>query len=171
MINHHLSPYSTRLQEIKELQLGEYYFREYLSQGALNIEDKCQIVSASAMIKNGLLDLQPKLKCYARWPECPRPPWAKPVVRLQKTLDDEKTCIDIENPIQAITNIVRLFKPSWKLPIAASLASCSSTCESSLQSFLNIDFTDDKRRNFHTSKTKVFAYNMPKVRHFNTILI
>ncbi|KAF2844502.1 hypothetical protein T440DRAFT_503007 [Plenodomus tracheiphilus IPT5] len=165
------SPYSTRLQEMKELRLGEYYFGEYLSQGALNIEDKCQIVSASAMIKNGLLDLQPELKCYARWPECPRPPWAKPVVRLRKTLDDEKTCIDIENPIRAITNIVRLFEPGWKLPIAASLASCSSTCESSLQSFLNIDFTDDERRNFHTSKTKVFAYNMPEVRHFNTILV
>lgn len=30
---------------------------------------------------------------------------------------------------------------------------------------------DDERRNFHTSKTKVFAYNMPEVRHFNTILV
>lgn len=56
-----------------ETHVGSYYFGEYLSQGALKIEDKCQIVSAQEIIDQGLFSLHPELG---------KPGWANEVVLL-----------------------------------------------------------------------------------------
>jgi hypothetical protein len=39
---------------------GSFYFREYLSRGALKIEDKCQIVSAQEIMDQKLSCLRPE---------------------------------------------------------------------------------------------------------------
>ncbi|KAG9242212.1 hypothetical protein BJ878DRAFT_184442 [Calycina marina] len=47
--------YNADLEGFKSLRSrDDYYFGEYLSQGALKIEDKCGIVSAQAIIDRGL---------------------------------------------------------------------------------------------------------------------
>jgi len=46
---------------------GFFYFGEYLSQVALKIEDKCQIVSAEAIIGEGLYNLRPEFKGFSEW--------------------------------------------------------------------------------------------------------
>lgn len=62
---------------------GCYYFGEYLSQGALKIEGKCQIVSAQDIISQGLYDIRPEFEEFANWEPEPYPPWADPVIELR----------------------------------------------------------------------------------------
>jgi len=109
--------FDAKLQNLEELrttrQAGSYYFGEYLSQGALKIEDKCQIVSAQALFTQGLFSLQPELG---------RPGLAKEVVRLRevfhlKAVEHQRI---IEAQLEAAVNIAQLFESCWRLPIAAN---------------------------------------------------
>ena len=62
------SPFCIGLEDLKTLRLKKgIYFGEYLSQGALKIEGKCQIVLAQAMIDQGLYDLRPEFDEFAFW--------------------------------------------------------------------------------------------------------
>ncbi|KAH8698225.1 hypothetical protein GQ44DRAFT_633019 [Phaeosphaeriaceae sp. PMI808] len=135
------APYDTELRKLKKLRRSQFYFGEFLSQGALKIEDECQIVSASAMIKRGLLSLQPDLASFAEWNPTPRPPWAKPVVHLRGNFDQKKTESSIEERLRAVTRIAQLFEPGWRLPMAASLATCLCTSEGLLRPFLSLQFS------------------------------
>lgn len=71
------SPFDANLAEMETLrtqvQGGRFYSGEYLSQGALKIEGKCDIVSASALIDQGLFDLQPIFREFTRWPKSFKP--------------------------------------------------------------------------------------------------
>ncbi|KAL5330966.1 hypothetical protein ACEPPN_000493 [Leptodophora sp. 'Broadleaf-Isolate-01'] len=63
------------LEDFKGLRLKkDWYFGEYLSQGALKIEDKCQIVSAQAMIDRGLYDLRREFEEFSHWEIARKPP-------------------------------------------------------------------------------------------------
>ena len=103
---------------------GSYYFGEYLSQGALRIQDKCSIVPASAIMRCGLFNLQPLLLDYKQWPT-EKTPWANEVVRLREdfysleAIDTQVT--DAET--NAAAKIASLFRSRFRLPIAASLLS------------------------------------------------
>ncbi|KAF2787277.1 hypothetical protein K505DRAFT_353938 [Melanomma pulvis-pyrius CBS 109.77] len=90
---------------------GRYYFGEYLSQGALRIEGKCDIVSASALIDQGLFDLQPAFKEFTQWPKAFAPPWVYPVLKLRDEIR-HKICS---------SSITQLFGSRWRLPMAANL--------------------------------------------------
>ena len=115
------SPFDADLKNFKDRVRKKMYFGEYLSQGALKIEGKCQIVSAQAMIDQGLYDLRLEFEEFARWKLQPKPPWAKPVVDLRKDLFHiESPAISYEK-LQIVVNIAKLFGPYRKLPIAANL--------------------------------------------------
>lgn len=77
MLNRHLrwkgnSTDSDNIVSLDELIVirvaGSFYFGEYLSQGALDIEDKCQLVSAEAIINQGLIKLQPLILSESAFP-------------------------------------------------------------------------------------------------------
>jgi hypothetical protein len=78
---------------------GSFHFGKYRSQGALRIEDECQIISAQAFIDQRLFLLQPEFKSPM---EKRGPTWANEVVRLreaflpeqgrQTTNDEGKKC-------------------------------------------------------------------------------
>ncbi|KAI9768820.1 MAG: hypothetical protein M1840_004634 [Geoglossum simile] len=154
---------------------GSYYFGEYLSQGALKIEDKCQIVSAQAIINEGLYDLQPKFEEFAKWERRPRPPWAEPVIRLREVFYEtvKRQEIGKEEREPAI-KIAQLFGPHWRLPVAANLIALlprRSEGSDILQAFRASPFTDDDRRECSPSKTKVVAYDtLPEVQQFGDIM-
>ncbi|KAK4041707.1 hypothetical protein C8A01DRAFT_14563 [Parachaetomium inaequale] len=116
--------FDKQLANFENLRLGGlYYFGEYLSQGALKIEHKCQIVSAQAMIDQGLYDLQPKFRDFAMWPKAPQPPWAKPVLKLREEFEKEPRDtleVSLEEHLAA-KNIADLFGGLWALPVAANL--------------------------------------------------
>lgn len=102
---------------------GSYYFGEYLSQGALKIADKCEIVSAQKMIDTGLYDLQPEFQKFARWTPEPQPPWANPVIELREGFYQKKTAGLGRNKeeLEAAVAIAKLFGPRWSLPVAGNL--------------------------------------------------
>jgi len=64
---HAYGSYNTELQNFGDLRTrkhrdytGSFHFGEYLSQGALRVKDKCQLVSAQAIVDQGLFNLQPE---------------------------------------------------------------------------------------------------------------
>ena len=116
------SPFDADLENFKGLRLRkDMYFGEYLSQGALKIEGKCQIVSAQAMIDEGLYDLRLEFEEFARWKLERKPPWAKPVVNLRKDLFYIESPEISNETLQVAVNVAKLFELHWTLPIAANL--------------------------------------------------
>lgn len=101
---------------------GSYYFGEYLSQGALRIEDKCDIVSAQALINHGLFDLQPEFEKSARGGTTSHlPPWANEVIRLREVFYERGPVARVhQQELQAAISIAQLFAPHWRLPVAAN---------------------------------------------------
>ncbi len=97
------------------------YFGEYLSQGALKIEGKCQIVSAQAMIDRGLYKLQPEFKKYADWEHVEKPPWVMPVCDLREGLSTIKSPETSKEKLQVAIDISQLFEQCWRLPVVANL--------------------------------------------------
>jgi hypothetical protein len=110
------------LEDFKDLRLKkDMYFGEYLSQGALKIEGKCEIVSAQAMIDQGLYDLRREFEEFALWERCRSPPWAYPVVDLRKDLCQIESPEISDERLRVAVDVAELFGPCWALPIAANL--------------------------------------------------
>lgn len=116
------SPFDEALQNIKVLRSrGDWYFGEYLSQGALKIENKCRIVSAQAMIDMGLYDLQHEFETFSRWKKGRSPPWARQVVNLREVVYQIEGSGESDDRICIAIRISQLFGPCWALPMAANL--------------------------------------------------
>ncbi|KAF5700186.1 hypothetical protein FMUND_14429 [Fusarium mundagurra] len=101
---------------------GYYYFGEYLSQGALKIEGKCQIVPARDIILRGLYDVRPEFAKFENWEPQQSPPWADAVIELRESFYLTKTKQQeiCKKALNAAFGISRLFESHWRLPIAAS---------------------------------------------------
>lgn len=82
------------------------------------------IVSAKAMINCGLFTLQPLLRDYKSWPTKDTP-WANEAVRFREGFyggeEMERPVADTEK--QVVLEIASLFRPSYRLPMAASFLS------------------------------------------------
>ncbi|KAK0619423.1 hypothetical protein B0T14DRAFT_208177 [Immersiella caudata] len=154
---------------------GSYYFGEYLSQGALRIEDNCQIVSAQAMIVTGLYNLHPEFEEFGRWEMQDKPPWADLVIRLRE--DFYKPPVEwpeisaVEQ--EAAINIAQLFGQRWRLPMAANLiAMLPRRIEDGdiLQAF-KIAFTEHERTACSPRNTKIVPYHtLPEVQQYNDVM-
>ncbi|KAF2143151.1 uncharacterized protein K452DRAFT_193527, partial [Aplosporella prunicola CBS 121167] len=124
------SPLNERLANLEKLRdkqhrefKGKFYFGEYLSQGALRIEDKCAVVSARALIASGLYDILPEFEVLAQRPLSPNPEWANQVIRHREAFySEEPGCQKVSSEeIQAAMQIGELFGPPWRLPLAINL--------------------------------------------------
>jgi hypothetical protein len=114
--------FDNALQDFKGLRLKkDWYFGEYLSQGASKIEGKYQIVSAQAMINEGLYRVRREFEDFAQWEPSRTPPWARPVVELRKGLYRIGSPGLGEEELRVAVSIAQLFGSPFKLPVAASL--------------------------------------------------
>jgi hypothetical protein len=59
-------PLNAELESFQHLRLGHYYFGEYLSQGALATENKCEIVSAQEIINRVLYKMRHEFGKFAQ---------------------------------------------------------------------------------------------------------
>ena len=100
----------------QQTQLLVYYFGEYLSQGSLKIENKCQVIPANILFEqNQLHHIQPKFAEFAHIHHHTvggKPPWVKEVNQLHNTLQPgNKLPILPENEmsgcLQAIERIIK----------------------------------------------------------------
>lgn len=120
---------------------GSYYFGEYFSQGALRIENKCQIVSAQAIINHGLFEIRPEFSEQLP-PE--DTPWANKVIALREAFYLTESPSITEVGIRAALAIAELFGGRWRLPLAASLVALlpsRSNNRAILQAFVDASFT------------------------------
>ncbi|OJJ96470.1 hypothetical protein ASPACDRAFT_46638 [Aspergillus aculeatus ATCC 16872] len=117
-------PHGEGLARLKEFRDAELYFGEYLSQGALQIEGKCQVISAQSLCEgNRLRRIQPAF-ADIQLPQ-QRPRWANEVLRLRGVLETRRQTHPAvpHDCMQALREIVDLFEdPAWRLPMAAYFA-------------------------------------------------
>lgn len=115
------APHDSNLKYFKGLRRREFYFGEYLSQGALRIEGKCEIISAEAMINAGLLKLNREFKKYVNDPT--NKDWARPVLHVRKNCEDSwsQSPPISEKKIQKAIAVSQLFGQRFRLPIAINL--------------------------------------------------
>lgn len=103
------------LPGLKKLREREYYFGEYLSQGALRIEGCCSIASMRHIIDDGLAFLRPE---FGRV-EAFNGEWANGVITLRKAFDvSEIRYLAMDSEVDAALRIGKRYEPSWEVPIA-----------------------------------------------------
>ena len=187
--------FDEKLQDLKCLRTekrsrfsGSFYFGEYLSQGALKIEDKCQCVSAQVIIDQGLFHLQPE---FSKSIVAEKPSWSNEVLRLREPFyhNSAKAQPVTKEELEAAIKIAQLFGPGWRLPMAANLIGLLprlSEDPAILLAFTGSSFTGstapflllnkligkaEERQNCSPSITKIFAYaTLPEVQQFDTIM-
>ncbi|PCD21511.1 hypothetical protein AU210_016472 [Fusarium oxysporum f. sp. radicis-cucumerinum] len=160
---------------------GYYYFGEYLSQGALKIEGKCQIVPARDIILRGLYDVRPEFAKFENWEPQQSPLWANAVIELRESFyltktkqqrtstegEQRKIC---KKALNAAFGISRLFESHWRLPIAASFIALAPHRTDNEEILLKVR-SHNNRENCSPLRTKTVAYNtLPEVQAYNVIM-
>ncbi|CAG9950130.1 unnamed protein product [Clonostachys rosea f. rosea IK726] len=163
------------LRDLKNLRLGKsqskssgcYYFGEYLSQGALRIEGRCQIVSAMDIINGGLYKMLPELEEFEDWNRDEKPPCARMVVRLRKSLGSRMSLAgrEVDGEIHARS---KLRSCSNALEAADG---CEPDCTYPERLLRCRDFEGISRRTIHSERTVIMAYDtLPEVQKFSDIM-
>lgn len=114
-------PCDPDLGRLENLRKTKYYFGEYLSQGALQIEGECEIISAQAIINEGLYVLLPELESFAQWEPQPKPPWPNEVIKPREKFyykGETELQGSSEGELQAAIHIGELFGQRWRMPMA-----------------------------------------------------
>ncbi|KAJ5638693.1 hypothetical protein N7528_001083 [Penicillium herquei] len=131
--------YHDRLKKFQSLRkLDNYYFGEYLSQGALKIENKCQRIPGHILLQNDRLHrIQPEFDTVIA-EEREKPRWPKKVIYLRGVIRPSGglkllTSVDMGDRLQAIKEILEDITPHWQFPIAIYLAALMGAKLSTLE--------------------------------------
>lgn len=114
------------LENFRSFRNGpKLYFGEYLSQGSLKIEGKCEIISAQSLFEGDRLRrLQPHFQALDDLPfRNGKPLWANEVIRLRNVIwqaTDVRVLSpqEMEGRLEAVKEIVQNLQPSWRFPLA-----------------------------------------------------
>lgn len=124
----------------------EYYFGEYLSQGSLKIQDKCQVIPATVLFENGRLNrLQPHFADIRSLGTGVTVNWAKEVVRLREAIwpaiaPHDLSASDLVKRFQAAREIIcHHVAPAWRLPLAIYFTALIGTTSAKLEHEENAD--------------------------------
>ncbi|KAB8067781.1 hypothetical protein BDV29DRAFT_196174 [Aspergillus leporis] len=117
---------TTRLQYLRNETIQ--YFGEYLSQGSLKIEGKCEMISAQSFFESDRLRrLQPH---FLEFHDVPfsngKPIWVKEVIRLHETIWPFTdlpilSSAEMADRLEAVKEIIQNLTPSWRYPLAIYL--------------------------------------------------
>ncbi|KAK3681566.1 hypothetical protein B0T22DRAFT_387339, partial [Podospora appendiculata] len=98
-----------------------FYYGEYLSQGALEIEDRCQMVTADAIITQDLFSLRPEFEeSMSGGSDGPGLRLASEVNRLRVRFNDHIQPASLRE-LAAAQRIAMRFGRRWRVPVAAHL--------------------------------------------------
>lgn len=137
------------LRRTRDPDLGSYsYFGEHLSQGFLDIQSKCQVVSAHDLIDHGLYQLLPQLRNFQEGLSTSSIPWAKEVMQLRRDLYIHPLLVlemgSATERRKAALSIASLFRPPWRMPMAIRLITMVTDLwdtEETLKIFRRASFT------------------------------
>ncbi|KAB8257965.1 hypothetical protein BDV32DRAFT_76683 [Aspergillus pseudonomiae] len=117
----------------------KHYFGEYLSQGSLNIANKHQMIPATSLFAENLLQrLQPQFAGIIGTKSGKQnPDWVKEVLHLRRSIWtgnklDRLSSAEMLGRLEALKELADLFQPGWRFPLAiyfASLISSESVTE------------------------------------------
>ncbi|KAJ5653813.1 hypothetical protein N7490_000816 [Penicillium lividum] len=125
------------LEDVRYMR-DDNYFGEYLSQGELKIEGKCETISAKSLFQcDRLRRVQPH---FLEFHELPtrngKPVWAIEVIRLREAIwtyaDAPVSSEDMMDRLDAVKEIIQDLKPGWGFPLAVyftALIGAESTME------------------------------------------
>lgn len=119
-------PYRKNLESLRYLRNEtQNYFGEYLSQGSLKIEGKCEVICAQSLFEHDRLRrLQPHFREFQNLPfNKGRPIWPQEVLRLRGSIWQPAdlhtpSSADLEDRLKAVKEIVQNLEPRWRLPLA-----------------------------------------------------
>ncbi|KAE8327017.1 hypothetical protein BDV39DRAFT_176107 [Aspergillus sergii] len=119
-------PPRKNLESLRDLRnKTQNYFGEYLSQGSLKIEGKCEVICAQSLFENDRLRrLQPHFREFQNFPfNKGRPIWPQEVLRLRESIWQTAdlqipSSADIGDRLKAVKEIVQDLEPRWTLPLA-----------------------------------------------------
>ncbi|KAF3391371.1 hypothetical protein F1880_007674 [Penicillium rolfsii] len=121
--------YNDRLEDFWSLRTRpQMYFGEYLSQGSLKIEKKCQVITAEMLFEQDRLRrIQPYFADLYHGRREQKPEWVREVNRLRNTIWPATGSASISSTglgdrMQAIHEILQHVAPDWKYPIAIYFA-------------------------------------------------
>ncbi|KFA68970.1 hypothetical protein S40285_08606 [Stachybotrys chlorohalonatus IBT 40285] len=147
---------------------GFYYFGEYLSQGALNVEGRAHMVSAQDMIDAGLFTLCPEMRTRLTLGS----EWTNEVIRHREGFKMVQRFKAAPHEIEAALSVAQLFG-RWRLPVAANLLGVlprQAQDDLILQAFKRTVFSDQERESCSPMRTTVVPYNtLPEVQQFEDI--
>jgi len=110
------------LSKLKDIRHhGKYYFGEYLSQGALQIEGSCAIVSMDNIVAHGLYHLREEFQTIAWKPE---KLWARKTRELRRAHfrarkeGVKQPSLATDRELTAAWHIGMSFGSTWLLPVA-----------------------------------------------------
>ncbi|KAI2785905.1 hypothetical protein POX_h09667 [Penicillium oxalicum] len=117
------SKFNDSLRRFQRLRRGnKYYFGEYLSQGRLSIEGKCQMISADVLFEQHRLQrLQPHFHDPNLMRPSYNPEWANAVVRLRERIWAQHVIVletEMNSRLAAMREIIDHFDDGWKAPMA-----------------------------------------------------
>ncbi|GES62290.1 hypothetical protein ATEIFO6365_0005026700 [Aspergillus terreus] len=104
---------------------NEFYFGEYLSQGALKIEGKCATISAHLLFESNRLRRLQRQFCELQ--DLPfnndKPVWVQEVRHLRDTIWGPRnprtsSLTGIGDRLEAVKEIIQDLDPSWRYPLA-----------------------------------------------------
>lgn len=157
-------------ENLKDLQSlrnrPSYYFGEYLSQGALKIENKCQMIPAEILFEqNRLRRLQPHFAQLHRETRRAKPEWVKEVIRLRKTIWPDTglpifSLAEMWDRLQAVEEIIQNIAPGWRLPLAiyfAALIGSESNIEEQETANDNVFFAYFRSKSSHRGSLRILS--------------
>ncbi|KAK3331810.1 hypothetical protein B0T19DRAFT_414014 [Cercophora scortea] len=164
-----------------------YYYGEYLSQGALNIQGTCEMVTADDIITQDLFILRPEFRQSMNGgSDGPGSRLASEVNRLRGSFsdhmrlrrDDPGWNPELASPweIRAARTIAIRFGSGWRIPVAAHLLALQPRGdgdEAILSLLCGAPFTYNERERLVIGKTPVAAAVddlLPEVQQANAIL-
>ncbi len=121
------TPQEKNLKDLLTLrEKPNFYFGEYLSQGSLKIEGKCQRISAATLFENdALYRLQPEFGATSNPPPGAKVVWVKEVNRLRDSLYQQQGRLSMQemsNRLEAVGELSGHFPPGWQFPLAIYFA-------------------------------------------------
>lgn len=121
------TPQEKNLKDLLTLrEKPNFYFGEYLSQGSLKIEGKCQRISAATLFENdALYRLQPEFGAISNRPPGEKAVWVQEVNRIRDALYQQQGRLSMQemsNRLEAVGELSGHFPPSWQLPLAIYFA-------------------------------------------------
>ncbi|KAH7305570.1 hypothetical protein B0I35DRAFT_400300 [Stachybotrys elegans] len=172
------APHDSRLTDFGSLRRrkhptlsGFYYFGEYISQGALKIMGKAQIVSAHDMLSAGLSRFSPDMINRVTIGTFE---WSNEVIRQREGFcaPMKERPLTSKAEIESAICVGRLFGP-YRLPVAACLLATlprQAQDDDVLQAFRNAAFIDEEKQSCSPMQTTIVPYNtLPEVQQFENI--